>query len=211
MAKPTNKPQKSQADKDACRMITPEFRVSYPHIFKPQAPKPTDKKKYSITMLFPKDSDLMGIGLDKKPISIKQIIKNAKVAAFGPDKSKWPELESPVQDGDDPKFADKDGYKGHWVIKASTSEEQRPGVVGPDATPITDPAAVYPGCYARAYVYACNWEYMKRQGIMFILDHVQKTRDGKAFGGKKPVEQVFSPVESEGSESPDSDEEDDFT
>lgn len=197
MAAPKKAPK---IDKDLCRIITPEFRVSYPHVFKAQAVKATDKPKFSITMLYPKDTDLMGQGPDGSPRSLKEVIKNAKLAQFGP-KENWPEgLESPVIDGDNPKFADKDGYKGHWVIKATTSEDQRPSVVGPNPDEygklitIEDPAELYPGCYARAYVYAYVWEYMGKQGVGFILDHVQKLRDGKSFGGKKPVEQVFAPV-----------------
>lgn len=184
----------SKSDKDLCRIITPEFRVSYPHVFKPNQVKPTDKPKFSITMLYSKDTDLMGSSPDGKPRSLKEVIRNAKLAEFGP-KENWPEnLESPVIDGDDPKFKEKDGYKGHWVIKATTSEDQRPSVVDADMVPITEASELYPGCYARAYVYAYVWEYMGKQGVGFILDHVQKLRDGKSFGGKKPVEQVFSPV-----------------
>lgn len=207
---------KKKSDKDLCRLITPEFRVSHPHVFKPQAPKPTDKLKYSITMLFPKSSDLVGQAPRKdgetvgKPRSLKEVIRNAKLAEFG-SKENWPEnLESPVNDGDDQKkYPDKPGYKGHWVIKATTSEDQKPSVVGPVADdygnliPITEPNDLYPGCYARAYIYAYVWTYMNKQGVGFILDHVQKLRDGKSFGGKKPVEQVFSPVEVSSDESED--------
>lgn len=182
MATPKNKPK---ANKDLSRVLTPEFRVSYPHVFKAQAIKPTDKPKFSVTMLFPKTADLS---------SLKEAMRQAKIAQFG-DKSNWPDdLESPVVDGDNPKHADKEGYKGHWVIKASTNEDQRPGVVDENVVPITDQAKFYPGCYARAYIYAYVWEYMGKQGVGFILDHVQKLRDGKSFGGKKPAEQVFSPV-----------------
>lgn len=205
MAAPKKAPK---IDKDLCRIITPEFRVSYPHVFKVQAVKATDKPKYSITMLYPKDTDLMGSSPDGKPRSLKEVIKNAKIAMFGP-KENWPEgLESPVIDGDNPKFADKDGYKGHWVIKATTSEDQRPSVVDAEMAPITEAADLYPGCYARAYVYAYVWEYMGKQGVGFILDHVQKLRDGKSFGGKKPVEQVFSPVAATADESSDGDDDD---
>lgn len=200
--------KETKVDKNLCRMITPEFRVSYPHVFKAQSPKPKDKPKFSITMLFPKDTDLMGLTVDGQPRSIKEIIKNAKIAKFG-GKENWPaDLESPVTDGDDPKFEGKDGYEGHWVIKATTSEEQRPGVVDKSMAPIVDPAELYPGCYARAYVYAYVWEYMGTQGVGFILDHVQKLRDGKSFGGKKPVEQVFSPVEVDEDDETTDDEED---
>lgn len=184
------------------RMITPEFRLSYPHLFKPQSPKPTDKPKYSITMLFPKGTDLMGVTLATdseplKPISLKDVIKNAKLQEFGSSKN-WPKaLLSPVLDGD--LKPENEGYKGHWIIKATSNEDSKPGVVDARGVPITAPSVIYPGCYARAYVYARVWEYMGKQGVQFILDHVQKTRDGKSFGGKKPVEQVFGPVSADDS------------
>ncbi len=196
------------------RMITPEFRLSFPHLFKAQAPKPTDKPKFSVTMLYPKGTDMMGCTLatdstPSVPISLKQVILNAKLSEWG-SKENWPDdLQSPVRDGDDPKFhkdGEKPGYKGHWVIKATSNAESRPGVVDSTGTPITEPADIYPGCYCRAYVYARVWEYMGKEGVQFILDHVQKTRDGKSFGGKKPVEQVFGPI---GTGSTDSEIEDD--
>lgn len=183
MAKQIKKLTKDE--RDAARVLTPEFRVSFPHVFKAQSIKENDKKKYSITMLFKKDSDLS---------SIKNAIKQAKINAFG-DKKNWPEdLESPVIDGDSKKNADKEGYPGCWVIKASSNEESKPGVVDQNVEPIVNQADFYPGCYARAYVYAYVWEYMGKQGVGFILDHVQKLRDGKSFSGKKPADQVFSPV-----------------
>jgi hypothetical protein len=205
--------RKSKEEKESCRMITPEFRVSYPHLFTPQSPDPKSKKKFSVTMLFPKDPNgksPMGLSPDGKPRSISEVIRAAKISEFGPDKKDWPGgLRSPVLDGDDPDFEGKAEYKGHWVIKASTGEEQRPSVVGRDMTPITEANEVYPGCYARAYVYAYVYTFMGRQGVTFILDHVQKLRDGKALGGgKKPVEQVFTPLEDP--TGPDEDEEEDF-
>lgn len=177
----------AKADKEKARLLTPEFRVSYPHVFKANSIKGS-KPKFSVTMLFPKDSDLS---------PIKEAIKQAKIVAFGPNKDNWPEdLESPVTDGDKPKFADKAGYAGHWAIKASTNEDQRPGVVDANVQPITDPSEFYPGCYARASVYAYVWSFGGKQGISFILDHIQKLRDGKSFGGKKSADQVFTPVSS---------------
>lgn len=179
MAKPT-------ADKEKQRLLTPEFRVSYPHVFKPSSFK-NSEPKYSVTGLFPKGSE-----------SIKEIqraITNAKIAAYGPDKSAWPKgLILPVTDGDSPKYADKDGYKGHWAIKFSTKAGNKPTVVNEQVEPIIEASEFYPGCYARAYVFAYAWEFAGKEGISFILDHVQKTRDGKSFGGKKPAEQVFTPI-----------------
>jgi hypothetical protein len=181
-----------KVDKDKCRIVTPEFRVSYPHVFKPSVMKGTNNPpKYSITMLFPKDSDLT---------LIKTAIRDAKIAAFGA-KENWPDnIMSPVEDGDKPTrtgAARGEGYEGHWAIKASTNESQRPSVVDENVQPIIDQADFYPGCFARASVFAYVWEFPKnsgRYGVGFILDHVQKLRDGESFGGKKPANEVFSPV-----------------
>lgn len=185
----------SQADREKCRILTPEFRVSYPHIFKAQAmPGTNNPPKYSITMLFPKDTDLT---------SLKAAMTNAKVARFGADSSKWPKVKSAVSDGDGEAGRSKktndplEGYAGHWVVKASTNEDQKPGLVDESVKAIIEPAKFYAGCYARAYIFAYVWEFPKgsgKFGMGFILDHVQKLRDGKSFAGKKPAEQVFDPV-----------------
>lgn len=185
----------TKEEKELCRIITPEFRVSYPHLFKAQAPRPTDTPKFSITMLFPKNKEMIGLSPSGKPRSILKVIKNAKRLEFGENEAKWPKLRSPISDGDKEKFVDKEGYAGHWVIKATTGQDQKPGVVDADMTPITEASLIYPGCFARAYIFARPWEYMGKRGIQFILDHVQKMRDGKSFSGKQPVETVFSPVE----------------
>jgi hypothetical protein len=187
---PTEK--KKKINREKCRTVTPTFRVSYPHVFKPQAYRDTDKPKYSITMLFPKSADLS---------PLKEIIKQAKIAAFGPDKSEWPdELESPVSDGnthiDEATGEIKEGYKDHWVVKASSNEDQKPSVVDQDVEPIINQSDFYPGCYARAQVLATTWKYMRKQGVMLILDHVQKVKDGKPFGGKMPADKVFQPINS---------------
>lgn len=209
-----------KVDKALCQLTTPEFRVSYPHVFKPNRVKPDDDAKYSITMLFPKGIKLIGLapakveGGPREKRSIKEVITNAKIAKFGPEED-WPEnIEEPVTDGDDPKYANKEGYKGHWVMKATTNEEYPPGVYGPDLKPLTEANQLQPGCYAYAFIYAHVWEYMNKQGVRFILDHVQKSRDGKSFGNRKSVEQVFSPIEApdDSNDGPaDEDEDMDFT
>lgn len=199
--------KQGDALKEKCRITTPEFRVSYPHVFKATRMKnkkgqETGDPKYSITMLFSKKTDIT---------DVKRAIRYAKIVAFGEDKSEWPEdLQSPIIDGDKPKYAKKEGYKGHWVVKAVSNEASKPSVVDKNVEPITELGDFYPGCYARAQIFARAWEFSGKQGIHFILDHVQKTKDGKSFGGKKAVKEVFSPLDSdEDDEDDDSDEESD--
>lgn len=186
------------------RIVTPEFRVSYPHLDKPHAIKKTDTPKFSITMLYKKTHDLS---------KLKLAIKHAKIDEFGPDKSDWPEeLESPVQDGDSSKFADKEGYKGHWVIKATSNEDNKPGLVDEDGQPILEKSEFpYAGCFARAQVFARVWEYGGKQGVHFILDHVQKLRDGKKLTSKKSAEEVFGAVAGAKRDEDDEDDAEDFS
>lgn len=201
---------KQKAEREKCRITTPEFCVSYPHLFKPQAMK-GGVPKYSVTMLFKKTTDLG---------PIKLAMKQAKIVEFGPDKDKWPKgLESPVTDGDDPQYADREGYKGCWAIKATTGQEFKPGVyiVGPEdedgnstLVEVTDPAVIYPGCYADAVIFARVWEFGNKQGVQFILDHIRKRKDGTAFGGKKPAAQSFAPLEAESADDEEDDENADF-
>lgn len=177
---------KKKIDRSKCTVLTPEFRVSYPHVFKAQSPKETDKKKFSITMLFPKDTDM------KK---LSEAMKQAKIAAFGPDKSEWPDdLQTPVNDGDAAKNEEKPGYAGHWIIKATSNEDTKPFIADENGDEIIDASKFYAGCYARAHLLATTWEYMGKRGVMFILDGAQKMRDGEPFGGRRDLSKVFTPV-----------------
>ena len=177
---------KAQIEESGQRITTPEFRVSFPHVFKPSAIKNTKADpKFSITMLFKKTQDLS---------NIKLAMKHAKVEKFGPDSKSWPDgIGSPVQDGDD--HPDREGYAGHWVIKASSSQEYKPTVVNEEVEEIINPSEFYAGCYAKAQIYArVHDDFGNGQGVHFILDMVQKTRDGKPFSGKKSAKEVFSPI-----------------
>ncbi len=182
--------KKIKIDNTKQKLVTPEFRVSYPHVFKATS---MDGKnpKFSITMLYKKTQDLSALQL---------AVKHAKIALFGPDKEDWPKMASPFKNGDSPENADKDGYKGHWAVKASSNENARPGVVNyPECDPITDPTEFYAGCYARASVFARVWEFPLNSGlygIHFILDHVQKMKEGKPFGGKKSAKEAFGALAS---------------
>lgn len=195
--------------RDKCRIITPEFRVAYPHVFNPQAPSPDDKPKYSITMMFPKNKELTGSTVSGEPISFKQVMLNAMLVEYGTQQNiprdlasifKWGDASSPIGDGDSPKHDSKIGFKDHYIIRASAPATSRPGLIDASNVPISDPALFYPGCYARAYISAYFYFYPDRnrpmkKGITFTLDHVQKTRDGEPIGGKVSADKVFKPLQ----------------
>lgn len=198
----TNK-KPTQAQKEACSIKTPEFRVAYPSVFEARSVGDNDEPKFSVTMLFSKKADLT---------VIKKALLAAKICAFGENKADWPEISSPVQDGDSRKFKDKAGYAGHYAIRAASHQDAKPGVFDQKAKEIIDSTRFYAGCYAHALVYATVWEYAGKYGVRFILDHVQKTKEGEAFGGRKSAQHAFTPLESDDEESDDfaEDDSDDF-
>lgn len=184
------KPSKEVLDK--CRFMTPKFRVSYPHLFKPSGMPGTPEAthKYSITMLIPKNVDLE---------VFKKAIRWAKIARFGEDKTKWPKMAVPILDGDKPnkKGEIPEGYKDQWVIKANAKLDRKPGVVDEQNVLIIDPTKFYAGCYAHAQLFAYVWEFPQNSGNFGIglqVNAVQKLGDGKPFSTAQSAENVFAPI-----------------
>jgi Protein of unknown function (DUF2815) len=182
----------NKVDQEKLKVRTTEFRVSHPHVFKPSSMPGDSKLTYSIEMLF-----------DKKTTNISELqapLKAAATAKWGA-KEDWPTpLSLPIRDGDKPhgkKKEIKPEHAGQWVVRASSSAEySKPHVVNKDPSiPITEESEFYPGCYARAALKAHAWSFADKDGVKFVLDGVQKIRDGKAFGGKKPADQVFGVIQ----------------
>ncbi len=182
------------AANEKLKILTPEFRVSYPHVFKAaEVQKGSGKFSYSLEMLF-----------DKKVTDLSALqapIKAAIVEKWGADSKKWPKpLLMPIRDGDKPygkKKELKPEHAGMWVARASSSGEYaRPQVVGRDPdVALENEADFYPGCYARADLKAHAYGFADKEGVKFILNAVQFIRDGEAMGGKKPANQIFGVIE----------------
>lgn len=170
---------KMEIEKKKC--ITPEFRVSFPAVFKPKAFE-NQEAKYSLVMLFDSDTDL-------KPL--KRAAMNAIVEKWGADKAKWPKnLRMPFRDGDEKEF---EGYKGKTFVSASS--KTRPGLVDAKVQPIITEEQFYAGCWARAEVIAFAYDTMGNKGVSFSLQNIQKLRDDTAFSGKRKAEDVFDAVD----------------
>jgi len=175
---------KKKVDKQ--RVVTPEFRVSFPKVFKPDAFE-DQAPKYSCVMLFKKSTDLS---------SLKKAVHAAKVDKWGADESKWPKsIRSPFKDGDEKE--DLDGYKGHITVNASN--KHRPEVVDQAVQPITEESqAFYAGCYARAAIRAFAYGGPGTKftaGVSFSLESIQKLREGESFSGKRKAADVFDTVD----------------
>lgn len=164
-------------------VITPEFRVSFPYVFRPQKPMEEGKDpKYSITMLFPKGADLS---------KLKAAAKEAAVEKWGADQSKWPKnLRLPFRDQGEKEL---DGYEAGAIFVTATSK-QKPGLVNARNEDIINDSDFYAGCYARASVRAFAYDKAGNRGVAFGLQNIQKLRDGDPLGGRTRPQDDFEPV-----------------
>lgn len=170
---------------------TPEFRVSFPNVFKPFAFEGQDAK-YSVVMLFPKSADLGELqALAKKAVEEKwpDATKRAAVLAN-------PKFKNPFRDGDTEK-PDTDGYAGMLFVTATS--KQKPGVVDRNVQPIMSEDEFYAGCYAKASVTAYAYDKAGNVGVAFGLQNIMKIRDGEPFSGRRKPEDDFEPLGEEAS------------
>ena len=177
------------------RIITPKFRANWVFLFEPRAPQETGKKpRYSVTMLFDKNTDL-------KPI--KAAIAAALKEEYGEDSKKWPKMSflplkdqaTAVRTNDQNEEYLPPGYEpGSFFMQANSYSP--PGVIGPDKQTIIDPNAVYSGCYMRASVVFKAFEVSGKKGVTCYLQNVQKIADGERLGGRVEAEDEFSAIES---------------
>jgi hypothetical protein len=152
----------------AKRIMTPEFRLSFPKLFKPEAFE-GGTPKFSITMLFPKDADLS---------EVKAAVKAVATEKWN-DKLKGKKM--PFKDGD---ARDYEGYAGMIEVRASRNADFGPPViVDAERQEILDPAEIYSGCWCRAQVEAFAYDTTMNKGVAFGLTAIQKLRDDQSMGG----------------------------
>jgi hypothetical protein len=163
------------------RILTPEFRLSFPKLFKADKYEDGDPK-FSMAMVFYPDA------------VATPAYAAMKAAAKESIEYKWPDAVKRPKELKNP-FRKPDSYKeGMYpddtiIVKASTSEDQPPGLfyhykdpATGKAVPIKDIRDLYAGCWCQAVVVAFAYDRKGNRGVSFILKGVQKLRDGEAFG-----------------------------
>lgn len=183
-------------------LVTPEFRVSYPKVFKPELNKLNNKMEYSVVALFPPGADLS---------KLKAAARAALEEKWGKDQTKWPQkLKLPFRDqGErivmdkekntpklDPKTNEPLLQPGHvkGAVYLNLKSTQKQGVVDQQVQPIIEETAFYGGCYAIANISCYAYDQAGNRGVGFGLSNIQKTRDGEPFGGRTRPEDAFKPV-----------------
>ncbi|MFU3805798.1 ssDNA-binding protein [Pseudomonas aeruginosa] len=157
---------------DGCIRID-NVRASYPHLDKAWAKNESDRPKFSITGLAPKETH----GEAKKLLveEIDKLLTSSKIGKLASE-------HKFVRNGDD---SGKEEAEGHWIIKASENPDRRPSCRTPRGTVMTpDEIAekIYPGCWVNIFVrpWAQNNQHGKKINANLIA--VQFVRDGERFG-----------------------------
>lgn len=169
-----------------------EVRLSYVHIFQPEATAEGGEKKYSVSLIIPKTNKAL---LNEIKVAI-EAAKQAGVAKFG---GKVPaNLKTPLRDGDLER-PDDDAYAGCYFINASS--RTKPGVVkrmkvnGQTVmVEVTNEEDVYSGCYGFASVNFFAFNTSGNKGIAAGLNNVLKTRDGEYLGGRASAQTDFGDI-----------------
>lgn len=173
---------------DLRNVVTGKVRLSYVHLFTPNAGQNGGDPKYSTTLLIPKSD-----------IGTKQRIDVAINAAieYGISKKfngvRPPVINIPVHDGDGARPSDGMPFgeecKGHWVLTASNKDKQ--DIVDVNLNPIINQSDIYSGIYARVSINFFPYANSGKKGIGCSLGPVQKLEDGEPLGGRISAASAF--------------------
>lgn len=173
---------------DLRTVVTGKVRLSYVHLFTPNAGQNGGDPKYSTTLLIPKSD-----------IGTKQRIDAAINAAieYGISKKfngvRPPVINIPIHDGDGARPSDGMPFgeecKGHWVLTASNKDKQE--VVDANLNNIINQSDIYSGIYARVSINLFPYANSGKKGIGCSLGPVQKLEDGEPLGGHITAASAF--------------------
>lgn len=195
--------------KERIKIITPEFRVSFPAVFearKVNQNDPNEKPKFSVMMLFRTAESEASKKLGEKVVKIDEIKEAVRKVLFNKFGEAWrqevekrkgdgtPLIRLPFKDGNAPEKRDKDGF-GPGVIYCSATSLQRPGLIDAQKKEILNASEFYGGCYARAELNPFFYSVLGNQGVSLGLQNLQKIRDGEPFSGKSKAEDAFDAIE----------------
>lgn len=173
------------------KVLTPKFRVSYPHVFKPQLNKLNNKEEYSVQALFKKGEDLS---------VLINAVKQAATEKWGSWEKRPKNFRSPFRDQAD-RGKEENGKislpAGHeaGAIFITLKSKERPGLVDQKVQDIIEETDFYAGCYARAKVTVYAYSQAGNNGVAFGLQNLQKWGDGEPLGNRLRAQDDFEVIE----------------
>lgn len=179
------------------KIVIGECRLSYCHLFTPEAASEGSEKKYSVSIIIPKSN--------KKLVNeINAAIAAAALAGIAKFGGRKPaNLKTPLRDGDEDR-PDDEAYADSWFINATS--RTKPGVVKASKVmgetklvEVTNEDEVYSGCYGWVSVNFFAYNNAGNRGIAAGLNNVLKTKDGEFLGGRSSAQSDFSGIDLGGS------------
>ena len=174
----------------ATQIITGKTRLAFARLVEPGRANDEAPLKFSCVFLIPK-SDEEKINAIRAAIKAAYELGLTKLKGNKKNAPSFEEIKKPLKDGDDKKYAEYEGYAGHYVITASANLDDKPRVVDLNMRDV-EPKEIYSGMYARAYLTFYAYNTAGNQGISVGINDVQKICDGPRFDGRKKAEDVFN-------------------
>lgn len=168
------------------RVVTGTVRLSYAHLFEPYAANEGQEKKFSVSLLIPKN-DTATINMVRD--AIEKAIQNGVSSKWGGKRPK--NLKLPLRDGDTER--EDEVYEGHYFINANN--KRKPGILDKYKNKIDDPEEVYSGCYALASVTFFPYSANGNNGVGCSIDNVMKVNDGEPLGNVHTAESDFDGID----------------
>lgn len=175
----------SKNNTSATKVVIP-CRISFANIFEAKSINGGDAK-FSVSCLIPKTDKKTLLAIHKAVEAAKEDGKTRKWGGKIP-----PNLKLPLRDGDIDR-PDDEAYANSYFINASSREQ--PGVVDRKRMPITDPLALYSGCYVRASINLYPFNANGNRGIAAGLGNLQFWCDGEPLNGRVKAEDEFDALD----------------
>jgi hypothetical protein len=164
------------------RLVTPEGRLMYLYLDRPDQGREFSDNKYKATIAWPKGADLS---------ALRDALAKAARMEWGDDVD-LASLQKPFRDGDEKGgqlagqiylCAKVNGVDDQGRIKGGPQVVDAEGArIAPDAVTET----CYAGCYGRVSITFLPYRAGTVRGVTAILGNVQKLRDGERLGGGRP-------------------------
>ena len=173
------------------KIMTPEFRISFPNLAEPKAINNVGDPKFGLKMLFPKK-------MSPKNLELYGLMQAAckKVSLEYFNNTLPPNLKKPLRDGNETGYSEDADY---YIANARTSV--RPGIVDSKNEEIKDKQKIeeicYAGSWARATLLVGATDTAGNKTCFFVLQNLQWLRDDLRFGNKKLVTEEFEIVQND--------------
>lgn len=167
------------------KVVTGKVRLSYAHVWEPQAAPGSTEKKYSCAILISKK--------DKATLAkINGVIDALKEEVKQKNKGKLPaKFRTPLRDGDDEDEANSQNsaYQGCFFLNASSKTQ--PGMIDKAGNKIVNRDELYSGCYAHVSLNFFAYDNVGA-GISAGLNNIMKIEDGEPLAGRSSAEDDFA-------------------